>query len=82
MPFASESDEALQWPVRLNRWELQDDELPPLFGAWARGRRAIEFVTFVPNQSCMAHLPWYLTVWAVSRHWAVPYWQKIPRGAN
>jgi hypothetical protein len=52
---------------QLNRWELRQPDLPPLYGAWCIGSRAPTFVTFVPNQFCLPGLLQNLTMWSQQR---------------
>ena len=52
---------------RLNRWELERPDLPPLYGAWCIGDRAPTFVSFAPTQYCLPGLLQNLTSWSLQR---------------
>jgi hypothetical protein len=46
-----------------NQWEVANPDLPPQFGAWCIGPRAPSFVTFLPNQLCIAGVVQNLAMW-------------------
>jgi hypothetical protein len=48
--------------------------MPPLFGAWCVGERAVTFVSFTPNQFCLPGLLQNLLAWALVRHECVRLW--------
>lgn len=64
-----EPDHSLSVPLamELNDWELTTAHLPPHFGAWCLGERALSYVSFMPTQYCVPDLLPNLTVWMSAR---------------
>ncbi len=67
IPIALGEGDTAKLVDRLNRWELERPDLPPLYGAWCIGDRAPTFVSFAPTQYCGPGLLQNLTSWSLQR---------------
>jgi hypothetical protein len=74
LPFAPDDPTAEQTVNELNAWELSGADLPPHFGAWCVGPRALAYVCFLPTQFCVAGILSNLTMWMAARHARVLQW--------
>jgi hypothetical protein len=69
LPIAFQDDTAAARVVsRLNRWESQAVDMPPFLGSWCTDGSeeegpGVAFMTFLPNEMCLPHLPRMITVW-------------------
>ncbi|WP_426611837.1 hypothetical protein [Bradyrhizobium sp. McL0616] len=74
LPFPSEAPVTAKVANELNARELSGADLPPHFGSWCVGNRALSYVSFMPTQFCVPGLLVNLTVWMVARHVRVKQW--------
>ena len=74
LPFAPDDPATIRMANELNAWELSGADLPPHFGAWCIGSRALTYVSFLPTQFCVPGILHSLTVWMSARHARVHQW--------
>ncbi len=74
LPFAPDDPATSRIANELNSWELSGADLPPHFGAWCIGTRALTYVSFMPTQFCVPGIVHNLTVWMAARHARVHQW--------
>jgi hypothetical protein len=74
LPFAPDDPATIQMANELNAWELSGADLPPHFGAWCIGTRALTYASFMPTQFCVPGMLHNLTVWMAARHARVHQW--------
>jgi hypothetical protein len=74
LPFAPTDPASIQTANELNAWEISGAALPPHFGSWCIGDRALAYVCFFPTQYCFAGLLQNLTVWMAARQYRLREW--------
>jgi hypothetical protein len=67
LPFSPQDPATLHMVNELNAWELSVADLPPHFGAWCVGHRALAYVCFMPTQFCVAGILLNLIGWMRGR---------------
>ncbi len=82
LPISPTDLKSAQLVNELNAWELSEDDLPPQFGAWCIGHRALSYVSFIPTQFCVPGILSNLAIWMVSRHARVREWQNASRSRH
>src|SRR5262249_16320929 len=74
LPFAPSDPATIRMANELNAWELSGADLPPQFGAWCTGARALTYVSFMPTQFCVPGILHNLVHWMAVRHARVHQW--------
>jgi hypothetical protein len=74
LPFSPEDPSGQHLADELNAWELTGADLPPHFGAWCVGDRAIAYISFMPTQFCIPGLLHNLIVWMAARQARARNW--------
>jgi hypothetical protein len=83
LPFDRGEPGADSFANALNIWDRMEADLPPLFGAWCLGPRAVSFASFLPTAVCRPGLLQNLAVWMVTRHHRVRQMvREIPPARN